>query len=253
MNKFLIAIPLVFLSTICNSQTKGAIEFEEKMKMNMVIEDTDEMGDMAEHFPKEITMNKILYFNQEVSLYIPDKSKTSDATNHEVSDDGSGPRFVMKVDEPDVQVYCDLLNRNRIEKRDLFGRQFLIESSFDQMEWKLSGNQKKILDYSCQEAILKDSTVNLKVWFSPSLPFSTGPNGNCNLPGMILESIRDDGKQVITAKRIILGDFDETVLVKPSGGKKISKDEFNKLAEEKQKEMMDENGGGNEVIIKIRH
>lgn len=235
------------------SQTKGKIEFRETMKMMMITEDSDVQGDLAEHFPKELNLHKILYYTPELSLYTSDKTKEQDSREVRVDQDNDGPRMIMKIDEPEEEVYCDIKNRNRVEKRDLFGRQFLVESSFDQMEWKLTGNQKRILDYPCQEAILKDSLIDLKVWFSPAIPVSSGPNGMCNLPGMILEAIRDDGKQVITATKISQEDFDESLIRKPSGGKKMNKADFNKLVQEKRKEMEDENGGDNNIIIKIRN
>ncbi len=252
-------LPLtIFFLSLCiaaMAQTSGTIQFEEKMKMMMVTEDSDQIGDIAEHLPKELKFYKLLYFSPEFSLYTADKTMKQDARNVEVDNDtdNDGPRIVMKMDEPDEQVYCEILTGKKIEKRDLFDRLFIIESDLKKMEWKLTGNQKTIMGYPCQEAILKDTLIKLTAWFAPSLPVSTGPNGTGNLPGMILEINRDDGKQVITAVIITLAEVDKKVFVKPSGGKKMTKEEFNKLAEEKRKEMQEENGGEGNFIIKIRN
>lgn len=255
MIKKSVYLSILFLSLYlaAESQTSGTIQFEEKMKMLMVTEDSKQMGDLAEQLPKELKFYKLLFFSPETSLYTTDKSMKQDARNVEVENDNDGPRIIMKMDEPDEQVYCDILTGKKIEKRDLFDRPFIIESDLSKMEWKLTGNQKTILGYPCQEAVLRDSLIKLTAWFTVSLPVSTGPNGIGNLPGMILEINRDDGKQVITAVKITLAEVDKKIFVKPSGGKKMTKEEFNKLAEEKRKEMQEENGGDGNIIIKIRN
>ncbi len=250
---FTLLLILIALQMQSFSQVSGTIQFEERMKMILQTEDTDQMGDMAEQMPKELKFYKLLYFTPEQSLYTADKTMKQDSKNMEVDTDNDGPRIIMKMDEPDEQVYCDLLNKKKIEKRDLFDRPFIVESDLSKMEWKLTTKQKTILGYPCQEAVLKDSSINLKVWFTSSLPVSTGPNGFGNLPGLILEVNRDEGKQIITAINISPGEVDEKIFVKPSGGKKMNKEDFNKLVEEKRKEMQEENGGEGNFIIKIRN
>lgn len=246
---------LFFLLSFSNiySQTKGIVHFEERMKLMIQTEDVDQTGSVMNSLPKELKGYKLLYFNPDASLYIKDKSKVQDPHNVEMNQEEDGPKMIMKIDEPDEQVFCDIAGNKRIEQRDLFDRKFLIESALNSMEWKLSGNQKEILGYPCQEAILKDSLIKLVVWFAPSLSVSTGPNGIANLPGMILEANRDEGKQIITATKIDFSDFDQTILVKPKEGKKVTKKEYNALVEAKRKEMQEENGGDGNVIIKIRH
>jgi hypothetical protein len=47
-------------------------------------------------------------------------------------------------------------------------------------------------------------------------------------------------------------EFDKSIIVKPDKGKRITKSEFRKLAEEKRKEMQEIEGGDGNVIIRIR-
>ncbi|HNQ61669.1 MAG TPA: GLPGLI family protein [Bacteroidia bacterium] len=253
MKNIRLLITLIFVGSNLYAQEQGTITYEEKVKMKFQTEDQADMGDLSEHFPNELRFYKTLYFDQENSIYITDNTKKQDARRVEVNQESEGPMMVMKIDEPEEQVYCDIKNNIMIEKRDLMGRTFLIESKMDRLEWKLTNNQKVILGYPCQEAILKDSLIDLRVWFSPAIPVSTGPNGYSNLPGMILECERDGGKSVITAIGISLAPVDKSVFQKPGGGKKISKEDFVKISEEKRKEMQEENGGDGNIIIKIRN
>src|SRR6185369_6523624 len=128
-----------------------------------------------------------------------------------------------------------------------------IESDLSQMQWKLTGNQKMILNYPCQEAILQDTSKKVTAWFTPAIPVSTGPNGYSNLPGLVLSADIDNGKRIINATSIDLKEIDKSILVKPTEGKKVTKEAFNKIVDEKRKEMQQENGGNGDVIIKIKH
>ncbi len=249
---FLLVSGILFLSNII-AQTTGVIHFEERVKLMIQTEDTDVPNDIAASLPKELKLSKLLYFTSDNSLYIKDEKSKQDPRQVEKIQEDDGPMIVMKMDEPEEKVFCDLKNNVRIEQRDLLDRLFLIESPLDRMQWKLTGNRKEILGYVCQEAILKDTLLNLKVWFTSELPVFSGPNGYANLPGMILECNRDEGKQIIAATKIDFKDFDKSIIVKPTEGKKISKDDYNALVEQKRKEMQEENGGDGNVIIKVRH
>ncbi|MBL0256494.1 MAG: GLPGLI family protein [Bacteroidetes bacterium] len=167
------------------------------------------------------------------------------------SEHGEG-KIVIKMDEPDDCSYADLKDRKIYDQREFMSRQFLIESKFDEQIWKLTGNEKSILGYPCQEAVLQDTNKKAIAWFTAAIPVSIGPNGYCNLPGLILSVDVNGGDQVMTATHVDLSTVDSKELSKPKEGKKMSKPEFRKMVAEKQKEMQEENGGGNNVIIRIK-
>ena len=249
MHKFLI-IAATFATISCaDAQQTGRISYEEKVKLEIMLDSAD-AGSMPS-LPKERIVQKELYFTPEVSLYRNDKTKTKSQNIDEESDGGG--RLVIKMDEPDDKIYCDLKNKKIIERRDFMSRLFLVESEMNKSVWKLTGNQKMVLGYPCQEAILQDTLKKVSVWFTPAIAISTGPNGYSNLPGLILAADVNDGKVVITASNIELKDFDKNILVKPTEGKKVTKDEFNKIVLQKRKEMQEENGGKGDVIIKVRN
>ena len=80
-------------------------------------------------------------------------------------------------------------------------------------------------------------------WFTPMIPVPSGPNQYNGLPGMILHMDFDDGIRQITAVDIVLKDLEKDLIVKPTKGKKVSEEEFDKIREEKIKEMEEEFGG----------
>ena len=156
------------------------------------------------------------------------------------------------MDGPDNKVYCDLKDKKKTEQRDFMSRQFLIETPFSASTWKLTGNQKSILNYSCQEAVLQDTSRKVKAWFTSAIPVSTGPNGVCNLPGMVLEAEYNGGQQTYVAKSVSLEPVDNKLIVRPKEGKKVTREEFNAIVKEKEKEMGGD-GSGNNVIIRVKH
>jgi len=244
---------LSLVMTGLQAQINGVIHFEEIVQLRIHTEDVEAGQDrILMDMPKEMKMRRVLYFNSDESIYLPDDSSTKENSVTMNEGEESRPMIVMKMDEPEEKVYCDLKNHKKLEQRDLFGRLFLVESDLKDQQWKLSGNSKKILGYNCLEAILQDSALNAVAWFCPEIPVSSGPNSFANLPGMILECIRDEGMHVISATRIEMKEFDKSVIVKPEKGKRITKSEFRKLAEEKRKEMQESEGGDGNVIIKIR-
>jgi GLPGLI family protein len=225
----------------------GTVYYDEKVKLEIHIDSAEAMN--MPDFPKERILHKELFFTGKASFY-EDREKPE---KQEVDENEGGNHMVIKMDVPDDKVYCDLENRKVTERRDFMSRLFLVESDMGRMTWKLTGNHKDILGYPCQEAVLQDTTKKMVVWFTPAIPVATGPNGYGNLPGLILEVVVNDGKISITATHIELKDFDTSVMVKPKDGKKVSRDEFNKIVADKRKEMQEENGGKGDVIIRIRN
>lgn len=249
--KNILIITAVALAFNTSAQLSGKVSYEEKIKLNIQIDDTDANNEMLRNLPKEKTSTKELVFNSEASLYKRDPA--GDKKKDLESESGEG-KIVIKMDEPDDCSYADLKEKKVYDQREFMSRQFLIMSGFEDQVWKLTGNEKKILDYPCQEAVLQDTNKKAIAWFTSAIPVSIGPNGYCNLPGLILRVEVNGGDQVMTATKVDLSPVDAKQIVKPKDGKKMTKPEFRKMVAEKQKEMQEENGGGgNNVIIRIKH
>ncbi|HKR05846.1 MAG TPA: GLPGLI family protein [Bacteroidia bacterium] len=250
MKKIILTLSAVAIACFATAQTTGKIAYDEKVKLQIKLEGNGN-EDMMNSLPKERTLQKELYFTQDASFYQNDKARKKSQDIEQTS--GDGGQVMIKMNEPDDKVYCDLKNNKKIEQRDFMSRMFLIESDLKTMEWKMTGNQKMILNYPCQEAVLKDSAKKVVAWFTSAIPVSTGPNGYANLPGLILAADIDSGKVVITATTVDLKDFDAKIMVQPTEGKKVTKEQFEKIKKEKRKEMQQEFGGNGNVIIKVRN
>jgi hypothetical protein len=62
----------------------------------------------------------------------------------------------------------------------------------------------------------------------------------------------NDGKQTLNAISIDLNLVADNVIVKPEKGKKVTREEFDKIVEEKMKEMGGQSGpGGTRMIIRM--
>jgi len=242
-----LAIIFISFSQSGENQVKdqGIVTFEEIVKFNIQLDNmTPEMQEML---PKENRSQKILYFNQYASLYENLEQSDDDAIEQE---SGSGGVKIM-ISQPDNIVFRDFKNEKIIEQKEFMTRVFLIESDLKNDEWKITGNQKMILDYPCQEATKQDGDNKVSVWFTPAIPISTGPGELGNLPGLILAVESNDGDNIIMAKSIDLKEIDKKKLKKPKKGKKVSKEKFLSIVEEKNKEMGGESGNSKTVIMKI--
>ena len=71
---------------------------------------------------------------------------------------------------------------------------------------------------------------------------------------MILQIDVNDGERVTTATEIKLEPVDATLIEEPTKGKEVTAEEFEKIREEKMKEMgMQGGGSGGPMQITIRH
>jgi GLPGLI family protein len=229
------------------AQNSGRIVYEQKTKLNINIDSEHEAA--LANVPKEHVSSRELLFDSTASIFQKEPDKNADETIQQESEHGP---MVIKMTEPDDKMYTDLVGKKRLEQRDYMSRKFLIEIPFSASNWKLTGNQKKILNYICQEAILQDTMRKVRAWFTPEIPVSTGPQGICNLPGLILAAEMKGGDVTFEAKSIELKPVDHKQIVKPKEGKKVTRDEFNQMVMEKQKEMDEQGDGNGNMIIRIR-
>lgn len=244
MNKtYLLLGWLPLLGMAQNNQ--GKIVFEEKIeiKQDLKLEGVENADQIRAMMPKSINSKKMLLFSSSASLY-----KNIDAGDmvNNMEDNGGAVQVKMVIARPDEQYYRDFKNNTVIEKHDLFGKSFLVADE-KPAPWKITNEQKTIAGYPCVKALLKDSAETTEAWFTTEIPVSSGPGPFANLPGMVLMVNKDNGRMIIEAKDVKLGE-DPGKMEIPTKGKKVSKKEYQKIMEEKNKER--EEMGGNQVIIR---
>lgn len=251
MKKFLsisICLSILLLSSLKGQEnTQGTVVYEELAKIEIKLE--GEMAHLMKNMPKERRSEKVLYFNTESSVY-KNIEKEEDDTQ---MDEGSGMRIMMS--QPDNILYLDLASKEMLEQREFMTRMFLINSEIPDIEWKITGQQKMILDFPCMEATQTDTAgIVTSAWFTPSIPVQCGPAKYFNLPGLVLEVDKDNGKTKFIAKSVNFDAPDKSILKKPKDGKKVTRQEFDKIVEEKMKEIgADGDGEGTQIMIRIKH
>ncbi len=212
---------------------------------------------MTRNIPESMTTEFELNFTANESFYKELASRTD-----ETAGEGGGMRFMMRRFNPPI--YKDLANNRQVEENDLFGKQFLIDDVIPARAWKITGQQKKVLDYPCISATFTDSIMGrarvVTAWFAPTLPVAIGPQGYGGLPGMILEVEFDGGRSVVTAAEVKLQKPAEGAIKVPEKGKKVTRAEYQKIQAEKMKEMREsgmmqgrQGGPGGPGMIIIRN
>lgn len=242
---FIFIILLQASVIISQPRTSGKITFKETVKFKIDIEGGN--PELAKMLPPSQSVEKVLYFKGGESLYKNNEKPKDTEINHE---EGSN-KFQMVIKVPENVTYVNTDEQTLLQFQDLMGKEFLITDKPASQVWKVTGEQKKILDFICQKAILSDTSKVVIAWFTPQIPVSSGPSGMGSLPGMILGIEQDNGDRLTLATAIedlpVSFNFE-----KPAKGKKVSKIEFEKIREEKMKEMGIINGKGPGVKMIIR-
>lgn len=88
-------------------------------------------------------------------------------------------------------IYYNNIKENLyIHQLETMSNLFLIQSKYDDLDWKIHDETKQILGYTCLKAttnIVEPSReFPTTVWFAPDLPFPFGPKEFRGLPGLIL-------------------------------------------------------------------
>lgn len=246
MKKTVLAIlgMMIVMGTFSQTNNQGSVIYDEIMKIDIQIDNMT--PEMAEMIPTENRNTTILYFNEDASRYENYESK-DDALIDDMSEGGG---VQIMISQPDNIIYNDLKSGKSIEQTEFMTRVFLIESVNLSDDWKFTGNQKMILDFPCQEAVKNEGDDDVKVWFTPAIPVSTGPGKYGRLPGLILAIEANNGDISIMANSVKFENINEDKLKKPKKGKKVTNEEFRTIVEEKSKEMGgDGNTEGSQTII----
>lgn len=241
-------LPILMLNVtiaFCQPITSGKIIFKETVKFKIDIGGNN--PEMAKMLPPSQSIEKVLYFKNGESLY---KNYEKPKDTEIIHEEGNN-KFQMVIKIPESITYMNHDAGILLQSQDLMGKEFLISDKPTEYVWKITPEQKKILDFVCQKAILSDTSITLIAWFTPQIPPSIGPGGFSGLPGMILGIEQDNGDRM-TLATVFETLPDSFTFEKPSKGKKVSKKEYDKIRDEKMKEMGIINGKGPGVKMIIR-
>lgn len=257
---------LCFLSgsTLSFAQiTEGVIIYERKINMHKRIQDEQ----MRAMIPEFRTSKHQLMFSDSSCVY---KIVPEDEMPEAFSNEGGGQRFVMRMGPGDNgELYKNFAEGKSIETRDLGAKTYIIEDTIKNRSWKLTGETKTILGYTCRKAIStetmmtggtvrmvvggpntsadttnrpKPTPVIVEAWYAEGITAPVGPESYGMLPGVILELNIDNGSMIYTALEV-KKEVSKKDIKEPKKGKRVTRAEFFKM----QSELMG-SGGGNRII-----
>jgi len=184
--------------------------------------------------PKEETTVQVLNFNSEKALFTEDESEkaaTPPGLQRAIMYESSllPPRPVVQ------KVFLDFEKNQKLEQVEYLTRLFLVKSDIQALAWKLGSEKKKVLEYTCMSATVTLDDQEIVAWFSPEIPVSLGPSVYGGLPGLIM-AVERNGETAYVATSVGLTPPAEGSLEKPDKGNKVSREEFESIRKEKEKE-----------------
>ncbi|MGN6421172.1 MAG: GLPGLI family protein [Pseudobacter sp.] len=158
----------------------------------------------------------------------------------------------------EAAIWHNFTEARKVEQRESAGKKFLVQDSIRKNTWKLTGETKTILGYTCQKAVTRTpvksfnmqmqdgqmkrtekwDTIDVTVWFAPAITIPAGPDYQGQLPGLILETESRNGSNIVRAVEIS-DKVKITEIKEPKTGKKVTQAEYMKEVEESQKQMME--------------
>ncbi|PIX11440.1 MAG: GLPGLI family protein, partial [Flavobacteriaceae bacterium CG_4_8_14_3_um_filter_31_8] len=167
--------------------------------------------------------------------------------------------------------FKNLKEKRFVSKTEIMGKTFLIKDSIPNYQWQLTSETKNIGNYTCYKATFskdvenismtvengetkqtkKTETITTTAWYTPQIPISNGPTIYHGLPGLILEI--NDGKTTIVCTEIVLNPSEKITISEPDKGKIVTQAEYDKIRDEKNKELMQrfQSRDGKGIEIKI--
>ena len=269
---------LIFLFSICTITTYSQSNFQGKavymskttMEMNFggIQMTEDQKKRIAERMKGMLEKTFVLNFNQTESVY--EEEEKLSAPGGQVFG-----RFGGMMSFGSGLKYKNTKEAIVLEESEFFGKQFLITESGTKPEWVLGAETKKIGNYICYKATLtkevdpfsfaafgsggrgnnnnddaekkdeKPKTMIVTAWYTPQIPVSQGPGEYWGLPGLILEV--NAGTTTVLCTEITMNPNEKVTIKKPTKGKKVTREEYNKIIKKKTEEMRDQfrGRGGN--------
>ena len=219
------------------SQTSGEIKYEDKRNLHKRF--TQEQEHLKEFVPQFRSHNMILRFSDSEALYAPDATDEIDPEQMEAG----GRRMHFRQMRSEHKRYVNYKTGERVEQRGFMDKNFLISGEVEKYAWKMTAETKQVGQYLCHKSTYSDSLTNITAWFTMQIPVPLGPSYYGQLPGLILHVDINNGERTITAQEINLSNTTFGSIEKPSKGKEISQEEFDKIVQEKMKEMGGNRGG----------
>jgi GLPGLI family protein len=263
MKKRLSTAIFLLFAIVANAQQKeGKVIYEYTNKYKGKITTTTMSSDgsvsraAAAFIPPPPKKYELLFGNQKMLWSKIDVELPTGNSGGMVSMSGAG---AIGGDSEDI-VFCDFATGEGIRQKDVFDKLYLVQQPISKLNWKMSGETKKILDRFCHKAVattvnkrmqitMKDGqmakeevsdTITTTAWYSTEIPVSAAPEVYGQLPGLVLELEIDNAYTTSTYIAVEVSNKVNLATVKaPTKGKKIAADAMKKEMENLMKQALD--------------
>ena len=228
----------------------------------------EQMAEIQAQLKKQMEREYVLSFNPIESNW----KQVESLGGGPATASSGGMQIVINQGSQDRVLYKNIAEQTYEQEQDMMGKEFLVKDALEPAEWELTGETKKIGDYTAQKATytrivdsqrfstgmtemenVKD-TIQVTAWFTPEIPVPHGPENYFGLPGLILE-IQNSGRTLICQKIELNPSAEPVAIVRPKRGKEVTREEFRAVQEEGMKQMMNryqgKPGEGNQFTIRI--
>ena len=250
---------LLFLSVFqayYSQEITGVATYKSFVKMDMKMDSTQVSAEMREQIRQMVIQQTQkeyeLQFNNNESLF-KEKTKLDKPGNNMFEN------AVVSTYGGLESVYQNLKEGHQTSQRDILGKMFLINDTLGNKGWKLQKETKNIGEYVCFKAVLpteeggepaENNEKETVAWYTPQIPLGFGPMGYGGLPGLILEL--KAGDVTYLCNQIVLNSKKGMDISVPTGGKEVSKEEFERIKDKKLQEKQEHTHLRNSHTIEIK-
>ncbi len=228
-------------------QYKRILNEKQKARRDSLLKAQPAMADMMKKLYKRFDNRTFfLDFNTNESVY-NEKQKLAKPGNG-INIRSNKPRTLYKNIQEKIYYY----------QRPTMQKDYIIKDTLPDYHWKITGETKKIGNYTVIKAEGIEKTRKLKktkkgekpdpgkmefeevekkftAWFTPELPIKNGPGKYWGLPGLIMEVDKDG--EVYLLKELIINPKNFNEIKKPEKGKVITKKEYDELVKKERERM----------------
>ena len=265
MEKLILKLTIIILSfsaTIVSAQEfQAKAYYQTQRKIEMKLDDSNmsesQKQEMQAMLKKQFEKTFILTFNKEMSIY-----KEEERLEQPSAISSSGNKVMVLGGGSNAKYFKNIKSKSYIDQQDMFGKQFLIKDSLEDLNWKLEEETKVIGKYLCFKAtaIKKETRMELSfssesnekqepkeiveeheivAWYTSDIPVSSGPSEYGGLPGLILELNAEEMQYVCS--KIVMNTNEK--IEEPKSGKEVTSKEYQKIMEKKMSEMQQRYSG----------
>lgn len=229
--------------------------------------DMNNFGKMSEQQKKQM-MARFKRFLEKTYTLSFNQTESSFKENVTLDAPGAGGGSRWGASNGQGSIYKNLKDKQMIEDVEQFSKRFLVVEEMGQPKWEMSMETKKIGNYTCYKATMvkednsvdwgrmfrrgnnkkTDSTktankdnarmLNITAWYTPQIPVSSGPDAYYGLPGLILEI--NAGRTTMLCTEIVINPEEEISIEKPTKGKEVGREEYNKIIKTKAEELREQ-------------